>query len=100
MARYMQMQGLNHRAIQFLHENGYVRSGVSKYKAMDIDGSDVDLIAYKNPAGNVIHQYVQESPWSSGPMVFLAIKDTDGNVINESLWSDTEIDRRVDGDFN
>ena len=37
-------------------------------------------------------EYVQEEPWSSGPMFFIALKDAEGTPVSESLWTQEEID--------
>lgn len=49
------------------------------------------LVKYSFPDGRVLFEYVQDSPWSSGPVIFLALKDSDGKSIPESLWTDEEI---------
>lgn len=40
------------------------------------------------------YEYVQECPWSSGPVIFLALrKETaNGPIVRESLWDEEEID--------
>ena len=49
------------------------------------------LYKYLLKDGRWIFEYVQASPWSSGPCIFLALRDESGNPIQESLWSEEEI---------
>jgi len=39
-----------------------------------------------------ILEEVQASPWSSGPCIFLALMRENGEWIQESLWTDEEMD--------
>lgn len=50
------------------------------------------LSRYVFPDGRVYEEFVQATPWSSGPCYFIALKDREGNPIPESLWTDKEID--------
>jgi hypothetical protein len=36
-------------------------------------------------------EYVQDVPWSSGPMYFIALTDADGTPVGASLWTDEEM---------
>lgn len=49
------------------------------------------------PTGEIFDEFVQCEPWSSGPMYFIALKDVNGDVVPESLWTDREIQIEVDG---
>lgn len=60
-----------------------------KYSGMF--GDEYTLNRYTLPTGEVYEEYVQAEPWSSGPVFFLALKDGDGNVVEESLWDDEDI---------
>lgn len=42
--------------------------------------------------GSVVYEYVQACPWSSGPCIFIALRREDGTPIEESLWSNKEIE--------
>lgn len=46
---------------------------------------------YRLPDGRVLEEHVQAVPWSSGPMIFTALK-CDGEWVQESLWPQEEID--------
>lgn len=48
------------------------------------------LRRYTMPNGKVYEEYVQAEPWSSGPCIFLALRNENGPV-KESLWSEEEI---------
>lgn len=53
-----------------------------------------DLHRYSMPDGRVYEEYVQCSPWSSGPVYHLALKDAKtGRPVTESLWTQDEIDQ-------
>lgn len=49
------------------------------------------LQRYFLKGGSYIDEYVQAEPWSSGPVIFLALMDCNGNPIQETLWSEDEI---------
>lgn len=65
-------------------------SSGKKYSGMF--DNEYDLMKYALPNGTVLVEDVQASPWSSGPMFFLALKDVDGNWVKESLWPEDEIE--------
>lgn len=50
-----------------------------------------ELYKYQLKDGTWVYEYVQACPWSSGPCIFLALRDEAGNPILESLWSEDEI---------
>lgn len=52
------------------------------------------LFKYTFKDGHVLFERVQCEPWSSGPVVFLALQDESGKWIEESLWTDEEIRER------
>ena len=50
-----------------------------------------ELSRYRLKDDTWIYEYVQCDPWSSGPMIFLALRKEDGSPIQETLWTDEEI---------
>ena len=50
------------------------------------------LYRYTFPDGHVFEEAVQAEPWSSGPVIFLALKNENGEWVEESLWLQEEID--------
>jgi hypothetical protein len=60
-----------------------------------ITGAWTDHVAnlhrYTLPDGRIYEEYVQAEPWSSGPCYFIALKNSKGNVISQSLWTDDEL---------
>jgi len=54
-----------------------------------------DLTRYILPNGDVYEEFEQASPWSSGPCMFLALKDKNGDVVKESIWTDQEIEQAL-----
>jgi len=70
------------------------QSTVKKEKYDEAIGFNVwGLNRYIFEDDRVVEEYVQENPWSSGPMFFFALRDTKTQEpISESLWSDMEIE--------
>lgn len=53
---------------------------------------DVHILKrYYLKQGGYVDEYVQAEPWSSGPVIFLALMDSNGQPIPETLWSQEEI---------
>lgn len=50
------------------------------------------LHKYTFSDGRVYFERVQDDPWSGGPCIFLALQDTKGGWVPESLWDQTVID--------
>lgn len=57
------------------------------------DSEEYSLMQYRNKStGNIDYvEFLQSNNWSSGPCLFLALRDGKGEVVKESLWSDEEI---------
>jgi len=53
------------------------------------------LHRYTLSSGYVYYEEVQTSPWSSGPVFFLALQDEKGEWVKESLWTDEEINDHI-----
>ena len=113
--RCTQIIGLNDKAFQFLEQNQVkelVRCNCPDCKTEHIQGTKSDqyndarnegmfddgpmLYKYHLKDGSFVYEYVQASPWSSGPCIFLALSmsplNENNNPIIESLWSDEEIE--------
>lgn len=56
-----------------------------------LDEEEYRLNKYIFPDGRVYFERVQAEPWSSGPVIFLALQDEEGNWIPESLWPEEAI---------
>lgn len=54
-------------------------------------GDEYPLMKYTFPDGKVYYERVQDAPWSSGPVFFLALQDEEGRWVSESLWPEAEI---------
>ena len=52
---------------------------------------EYSLWEYHLPDGTVYREFVQADPWSGGPMFFVALKDSKGKPVEESLWTESEI---------
>lgn len=53
-----------------------------------------DLHQYTMPNGKVYEEFVQASPWSGGPHLFIALREVVGRnkrLVAESLWTDEEL---------
>lgn len=55
---------------------------------------ELPLMDYRLPDGRLLEEHEQASPWSSGPMIFTALK-CDGEWVKESRWSDEEIENSL-----
>jgi hypothetical protein len=56
--------------------------------------SDSDIHLLKDfvlPNGRILEEHVQAKPWSSGPVVFTALKEN-GEWLKETLWPEDEIE--------
>ncbi len=51
------------------------------------------LYRYHLGRGRYFDEYVQATTWSSGPCYFVALKNKRGNVVRQSLWAQSEIDK-------
>lgn len=63
-------------------------------------GDPYPLHKYTMPDGTMYRDFVQDEPWSSGPVFFYALekydeKDETWKIVKESLWSDEEINAHV-----
>jgi hypothetical protein len=60
-------------------------------KIGEIEGAFAPVVAelnrYELPGGRVFEEYVQAAPWHSGPCYYIALKDSAGNPVRESLWT-------------
>lgn len=104
--RATQIIGLSPRALQFIQDNQ--QSKISNCDCPDCEtkhvvvpiqevwgdaskygmfGDGPSLLKYLMKNGEWIHEYVQCCPWSSGPMIYLSIKDHP-----ELDWTDEEIE--------
>lgn len=55
------------------------------------EGEEYRLYKYTHPDKRVYYERVQAVPWSSGPVIFLALQDEAGNWVPESQWPRKEI---------
>lgn len=74
----------------------WVRVPVARVEVIGkIEGAWTDVVAhlhrYRLPNGKVYEEFVQATPWSSGPCYFIALKSAKGFPVRESLWSDDEL---------
>lgn len=118
MSRSDQFIGLNERANKWLEENGihlkvritrevravdsneFVHQETHEFEELQSEQYDTISGAWEEIAGNLLYyplkdgrqarEYVQDVPWSSGPMYFLALK-VDEEPVPESLWTEKEM---------
>lgn len=64
-----------------------IESGRFAYGMFD---EEIPLNNYRLPDGRLLEEHVQAEPWSSGPMIFTALKHN-GEWVEESLWPEKEI---------
>ena len=54
-----------------------------------------NLYSYTIPEGEVWEEFIQAEPWSSGPMIFLAIKNSRGEIKGwDDEWIEWEYEYR------
>jgi len=89
--RCTQIFGLSEEAQEFLRENQYISS--KEYKDARDEGMFDDgpiLLEYVLKSGEVFQEFIQDIVWSSGPCIFLALRDVK-NQKDVFLWSDEEM---------
>ena len=114
MSRSTQVVGLNNRAMVWLIKNNKMVSGKCdcpdcktehmKKSAWEVydkktgvelgmfdDGPE--LCKYKLKDNSWVYEYVQDAPWASGPVIFLALRWEDGTPVKESVWKKSEISK-------
>lgn len=58
-------------------------------------GEEYPLHKWTLADGRVFYEYVQAQPWSSGPVVFVALEDEKRDTIKESLWTAEEMKHQL-----
>ena len=66
-----------------------------QYFYTDFSDTENYLDVYSFPDGKKYYEYVQDTYWSSGPMIFTAFKDENGNIIEDSLWNTLEMQSQI-----
>ena len=89
------------RKIIDTYPDGRVEESTTEVEVSDVTIEDTETFAegfnkyplykYTLVGGTEYFEYVQEEPWSSGPMFFIALKDQNGNPVKDSLWTDEEL---------
>lgn len=66
--------------------------------AYGIGAEEIGLFCYKLPIGTILEEVVQETPWSSGPVIFTCLQASNPALvggspvrIEESEWTEEEI---------
>lgn len=73
-------------------EECLVKRELSGQRMLGMFDESYPLNKYTFPSGRVVFEFEQASPWSSGPVMFLALKDENGEPIKKSLWTEEEIE--------
>jgi len=84
-------------------ENNKPISEIEAYKSEKGDryhwhsmfGGKYPLNVYFLKDGSKVYEKVQLDPWSSGPNIFTALVDEDGNWIKETLWDEDKVLRNL-----
>lgn len=67
------------------------RDSTEKWTGM-FEEENEPLVIYTLKDGREVEEYVQEEIWSSGPMIFLALKDyISKEPLKDTLWTCTEL---------
>ncbi len=95
MARSTQFIGHTRQVLVFLN------TCVEKEECGEVmgmfDEAVYTLHRYQSPDGEIWSEFIQAEPWSSGPMIFLAIKNSKGDVMGwkvDSIVRGQEYDRK------
>jgi hypothetical protein len=70
-----------------------IKESKGDYKAFGMFEEEIQLSNYTFPDGKVWKEKEQASPWSSGPMIFTALVDENDEWIEDSKWTDEEINQ-------
>lgn len=73
----------------WIQETG-TRTKQEKYEVLCGAWNQFQLYKYTLPDGKRFFESEQASPWSSGPMIFTALRDEYGEWVKESLWSNDD----------
>ena len=88
--RTTQFIGLNDRAVKYIEKYSTDRQyGGDTLKDM-FGNNYYECATFTHKNGRKFEEYLQCSPWSSGPMLFLALRYVSGNPILSSLWISDE----------
>jgi hypothetical protein len=95
MGRSDQFMGLTDQAYELI-QDATKEAECGHYKGMF--GDDYSLTEYIMVDGSRYQEFLQADPWSGGPVFFIALKKYNSNtdewdVVEESLWSDSEIEK-------
>lgn len=91
-----QIIGLNERGRRYLIENGSPNGEV--YRQHPGAWNPVPLQKYSAVTEQGVffaREDIQAKPWSSGPCYFIGLRDIDDNWIEETLWTDEEIEAEL-----
>jgi hypothetical protein len=55
-------------------------------------GGEYPLFQYTFDDGSEYFEHLQAEPWSSGPCYYLALRDSKGDPLPKTLWTDEELD--------
>jgi len=66
-----------------------------KHTIVSMFGDESILPGYELKDGSKVYEDVQAEPWSSGPCFFLYLVDEAGKVVENTAWTDEEIDKNL-----
>lgn len=99
MARTDHYIGLNKRGLGYTE--GYKRALIGTFEGAFYNNFPLHayLVTYEGtmkdfaPSGTVVYtEFVQASPWASGPHYFIALMTDAGSKVMNSLWTEKEIE--------
>jgi hypothetical protein len=92
MSRCDQWIGLNDWGREFLRRNALAHEQI-----MEVEGAWAPVVGtlerHTLRDGRQLEEYQQATPWQSGPMYFLALRDSvTGEPVSETLWTEEELE--------
>lgn len=89
MARMTQYIGLNAKAVAYLAVNEFNRIENPRNYTTGMFDEVIPLGTWERTVNGIVERVLeveQISPWSSGPMIFTCLTNTNNEKIKDSLW--------------
>jgi len=92
-SRSTQFIGLNMAALNFIHDNDLCPISSNNH-TFGMFGEQIPLGVWRDKDGKIWTEFVQDAPWSSGPMIFTALKS------GEEVVCEWELDENLGAEFD
>lgn len=109
--RMTQFVGLNGKAQSFLSENAEhdffeltknlekvetwskPKEVEGKFKTVGMFDEEIQLKSFVLKNGQIVHEQVQTTIWSSGPMLYTYLVDNNDQVVEGTSWNEEELEQ-------